>query len=157
MTLGRIKKWITDTLSTSQDFTDYCTSNIGSKLNFYRSSPTHKVQETLPFLTVDGYEKDDDRESSGYSKTFSIGVSIGIEENEDYIVDANGVKAWDTTDKVELIAEKANEILNSEVSCGIDGNYSIRVIKSNVFITAIGEADDVEAQVILIFGILREV
>ncbi len=157
MTLGILKKWITDTLVASTDFENFCISKVGKKLSFYRSSPTHKVVEKTPFLTVYGTISEDNRTSEGYSKTFEIPLIIGIEEVEDEVIEPNGVKVWESTDKVEEIANEMFAIISKEQSCGINGDYSYRIIDINMFITSIGEADDVEAQIIITFGKLNEV
>ena len=157
MTLKTIKKWITDTLAENTDFEQFCIDEVGKKLNFYRSSPVHKVVETLPFMTVYGTKKDEDKLSSGYSNVITIPIVIGIEETEDEVVESNGVKVWESTDKVEAIADEICAIISKEQSCGINGDYSYRIISKDIFITSIGEADDVEAQMIITFGKLNEV
>lgn len=155
--LGSIKKWITDTLSTSTEFTDYCTTTVGSKLNFYRSTPVHKVVETPPFMTVYGVGTEDDRENtSGYQENWTVPITIGIEETEDAVEDANGVKVWESSEKVELIKIKMMEVLDKEIRCGINSDY-IRILNVQTFLTEIGEADDVEAQVFITFGKQKDI
>ena len=152
MRIGTIKKWITDTLVASTEFNDYVQTILSKDLNYYRSSPMNDTKENYPYLTVFGVGKEDDRTAEGLmSDIWNIPIAIGIEENEDPIIEANGVTVWDSSEKVELIEEKMVEILRKEVRCGIS-NEDIQMISVNTFLTEIGEADDVEAQVFITFG-----
>lgn len=153
MTQGIIKKWITDTLKDSVEYQAFCIATIGSALNFYRSAPidTNK-HESIPFLTVysDEYEEDD-VSSGGWGETWIIPVAIAIESSDDYVSDTT-VKVWESTDKVELLAIKAKEILKKEANgCGINGQ-DINVLKTSIAISEIGYADDVQASMFIMFG-----
>lgn len=153
MTQGIIKKWITDTLYNSTEYQAFCTSTIGSTLNFYRSAPIdNNDYEVLPFFTVysDSYEKDDMNESL-WNETWIIPMAIAIMGDDDYITDA-GTKLWDSSDKVELLAMKAKEILKKEANgCGINGE-DISVLKTDIVISEIGYADDIQANMFIVFG-----
>ncbi len=152
MTQGIIKKWITDTLKNSAEYQAFCTTTIGSTLSFYRSAPINDNQhEILPFLTTynDTYEQDD--MTQGWNETWVIPVAIAIQSSEDSATDA-GVVVWDSTDKVELLAMKAKEILKKEANgCGINGQ-DINVLKTSIAISEIGYADDVQASMFIMFG-----
>ncbi|MDQ1341343.1 MAG: hypothetical protein QG567_2501 [Campylobacterota bacterium] len=153
ITQGIIKKWITDTLKDSAEYQAFCIATIGSALNFYRSAPIDNSKyEALPFLTVynDDYEKDD-LSSSGWGETWIIPIAIAIQSSDDYITDAT-VKVWESTDKVELLAMKAKEILKKEANgCGIGGE-DISVLKTSIAISEIGYSDDVQASMFIMFG-----
>ena len=152
ITMGIIKKWITDTLYASAEYQQFCTDTIGSTLNFYRSAPIDdNSNEILPLFTAysQDYEMDDSSQEI-WNETWVIPIAIAIVSNEDYVVDSS-VKVWESTDKVELLAIKAKEIIKKELSCGIN-NTSINVLKTEVAISEIGEADDVQASMFITFG-----
>ena len=152
MTQAVLKKWITDTLKNDSAYQVLCVDTVGVELNFYRSAPVNEIAESLPFLTVFGDTYDnDDMSSSPWNETWSIPMAIGIQAEEDSVDDA-GVKTWESTDKVELIAIAARDILKKEAAgCGIKGE-SINLLRTEMIITEIGEADDVQASMFLTFG-----
>ena len=157
MTMAVIKKWITDTLSNDATFTQVCTDTLGSALNFYRSSPIDRIVETLPFLTAYSNMKHDDRVGGGdIGKTWSIPVVIGIASDDDGVTDGNAT-IWSSSDKVEIIESAMIDSLSKQVSCGISGNYNIRIFDVKTMITEIGEADDIQANVFIEFAEYRNI
>ena len=157
MTMGTLKKWITDTLDASVEYQDFCTATIGSTLNFYRSSPVDKVVEVLPFFTAfsDEYQ-DDDLSEAAWNETWTIPIAIGIEGDKKSVADGN-TTVWDSTDKVELLAIKARDILKKDANgCGISGE-AINLLKTNLAISEIGEADDVQASMFITFSKLNSI
>lgn len=155
MTMGVLKKWITDTLDSSAEYQAFCTATIGTTLNFYRSSPMNKTVEVLPFLTAYSNEsEEDDLTDAPWNETWSIPIAIAITSERKPAEDGN-TDVWESTDKVELIAVKAKEILKKEANgCGISGE-SINLLKTNLAVSEIGEADDVQASMFITFGKLN--
>jgi len=157
MTMGILKKWITDTLNNSAEYTTLCTTLVGSKLNYYRSAPMNKVVEALPFMSVYSDEyKEDDLNQQPWNETWTIPIAIAITSNEDS-EDDSGVKVWVSTDTVEQLAIKAKEILKKEANgCGISGE-AINVLGTELAVSEIGEADDVQASMFITFGKLNSI
>ena len=152
ITMGILKKWATDTLKNSTEFQAICTSTIGAQLNYYRSAPMDRPAETLPYLTAysDEYEQDDQSDQF-WNVTWVIPIAIAIECVDDFETDAD-VSVWTSTDKVEILAMSAKEILKTEANgCGIQGE-DLRVIRSNLIVTEIGQADDVQANLFITLG-----
>lgn len=157
MTMGILKKWITDTLKNSPEYEALCIATVGSALKFYRSSPMDKVAEDLPFLTAfsDEYEEDDLTEAA-WNETWTIPIAIGIEGVKKSIQD-NNVTVWTSTDNAELLAVEAKKLLKKEANgCGISGE-AINVLKTNLAVSEIGEADDVQASMFITFGKLNSI
>ena len=150
ITMGILKKWATDTLKNSTEFQAICTSTIGAQLNYYRSAPMDRPAETLPYFTAYSDEYEEDPESDK-AETWVIPIAIAIECVDDFETDAD-VSVWTSTDKVELLAMHAKEILKTEANgCGIQGE-DLRVIRSNLIVTEIGQADDVQANLFITLG-----
>jgi len=151
ITMGVIKKWITDILDSNEEYQTFCTVTIGSTLNFYRSSPMDKPAETIPFFTAYSNETEKDLSTQEiWNETWDIPIAIAIETEENPVEDGD-TKVWESTDKVELLAVKAIEILKREISCGINGT-SISILKTFITVSEIGEADDVQASMFITFG-----
>lgn len=151
-TMGTLKKWATDTLKNSVEYQQFCTGLIGTQLNFYRSSPMDDLHEILPYLTAysDEYEEDDQAEGI-WDTTWVLPIAIAI-ETEEKPVDDSGVTVWEGTDKAELLAMKAKEILKVQANaCGIKG-VDIRFMKAYLVVTEVGEADDIQANLFLTLG-----
>lgn len=157
MTMGVIKKWITDTLSTDTEFKTLCTSTIGNPLNLYRSSPMDRIVETMPFLTVFSDTLNEDySDRVEYGETLEVPIAIGIEAVETSVADGE-TTLWESTDKVELIAKSAVNSLRFQArSCGIGGEDVI-ILSARIIVSEIGEADDVQANVFLTFGKLNHI
>ncbi len=157
MTMGILKKWITDTLNNSAEYTTLCTALVGSKLNYYRSAPMNDVVEDLPFMSVYSDEyKEDDLNQQPWNETWTIPIAIAITSNEDS-EDDSGVDVWVSTDTVEQLAIKAKEILKKEANgCGISGE-AINVLGTDLAVSEIGEADDVQASMFITFGKLNSI
>lgn len=156
LTMGQIAKWCTDTLKADASFTALCVAQVGSALNFYRHTPVDgRTIEQSPFLTAYSNEFGQDFSSKvEYPNTWEIPIVIGYEvpDTEDSSVDDAGVFAWTPTDKVELLAANAIEILRKTASgCGIYGE-SVIILDARIIVTEIGEADDVQANVFITFG-----
>lgn len=156
LTMGQLAKWVVDTLSSDGTFTSLCVSQVGSALNFYRHTPVDgRVIEQSPFLTA--YSSELGRDFSGqseYRNTWEIPLAIGYEvplAEESSSTDGLAT-VWLPTDKVELIAANAVEILRKQASsCGIYGE-SVIILNARVIVTEIGEAVDVQANVFITFG-----
>ncbi len=157
MTMGILKKWITDTLNASPEYTTLCTTLVGSKLNYYRSAPMNDAVEALPFMSVYSDEyKEDDLTQQPWNETWSIPIAIVIATDEDS-VDDSGVDVWITTDTVEELAVGARDILKKQANgCGISGE-AINVLGIELAISEIGEADDVQASMFITFGKLNSI
>lgn len=159
MTMGILKKWATDTLKNSAEFQTLCTTVLGEQLNYYRSAPVDSTEhEVLPYLTVYSDEHEvDDTSQEFWNETFNLPLSIGITtetadgDEKDAVNDA-GVTVWETTDDAELLASTAKTILKTKANgCGIGGE-DIRLIRSRLYVSEIGEADDVQASMLLTFA-----
>jgi len=152
MNMGTLKKWITDTLYDSAEYQAFCTETISSTLNFYRSAPVDdNSKEALPFLTVYSDSVDKDYASQQFWRdSFIIPIAIAIVGDDDSITDSN-ITVWNSSDKVELLALKAEEILLRQLSCGIGGE-DIRVLRTQLVVSEIGYADDVQANMFITFG-----
>lgn len=162
LTMGQLAKWAVDTLSNSPTFTALCTAQVGSALNFYRHTPVDgRLMETSPFLTAYSSETALDFSGNGmdYPDTWDIPIAIGYEvplNEESPSIDGNA-KVWLPSDKVELIAVNAIDILRKEASsCGIGGENVI-ITNARVIVTEIGEAVDVQANVFITFGRMRNI
>lgn len=152
LTMGQLKKWVTDTLSNSVEYTSVCTTTVGSKLNFYRSTPIDRVVEVLPFLTVFTDTSEQDFTGQSYfNKSWDIPIALGIMSNAKSEKDGT-TELWASTDKAELLAHTALEILrNTARSCGINGEDVI-ITRTRLIVTEIGEADDVQANIFITFS-----
>jgi len=152
MNMGTLKKWITDTLYNSAEYQAFCNVTIGSSLNFYRSAPVDdNSNEQLPFLTV--YSDSLDKDYAGeqfWRDSFIIPIAIAIIGSDESITDSN-ITIWDSSDKVELLALKAEEILLKQISCGISGE-DIRVLRTQIVVSEVGYSDDVQANMFITFG-----
>lgn len=148
-TMADIKAWAVQTLKNDAGFTQFCVNTVGSVLNFYSNSPADRVEEVLPFLTAFSYETAHDFASrEDFSRTWSIPFAIGV--YGDYnSVDDLGVTIWNAPDTAERLATEAVEVLRREaMSCGND----IQVLSYRILVTQIGEAEDVQANLFVIFG-----
>ena len=154
MTMQILKKWITDTLKTSVEYTTLCNDALGSTLNFYRSSPADRPAETLPFLTAFSGDSEDDL-TAEYVEEWRIPIAIGI-DGEKRSIDDDDVTVWESTDKAELLITTARDILKKASSCGIK-NEDVRYVRSNYIVTEIGEADDVQASMFITFGKINSI
>jgi len=156
-TRDTLKKWVTDTLYNSAEYTTLCTTLVGSKLNYYRSAPMNDVVETLPFMSVYSDEyKEDDLSQQPWNETWVIPIAIAITSNEDSIDDSN-VEVWESTDIVEQLAVEAKKILKREANgCGVSGE-AINVLGTDLAVSEIGEADDVQASMFITFGKLNSI
>jgi len=156
LTMGQIAKWVTDTLKADTVFTALCVTQVGSALNFYRHTPVDgRAIEVSPFLTAYSNELGQDFvANTEYFRTWEIPLALGY-----YVPDAEndstpdvGVTVWTPTDKVEILAVNALEILRREArNCGIYGE-SVTLLSTRIIVTEIGEADDVQANIFLTFG-----
>ncbi len=152
-----LKKFVTDTLKNSPEYEALCIAKVGTALNYYRSAPTNNVVEDLPFLTAysDTFERDDTSQEP-WNQTWIIPVAIGIESSSTS-ADDDGVDVWNSTDKVEELAVEAIEILRKETNgCGVN-NENINLLKTEMVISEIGEADDVQASIFITFGKLNSI
>ena len=151
LTMGNIKKWITDILINDTDFADKVNATIGKSLNYYRSSPVDIAYEQLPYLTVFSGNISNHKFSQRiYNPTYEIAIAIAISGNVDS-VDDNNVEVWESTDKVEILATSMYETLNNKIKCGIIG-FDVEILSFDLIVTEIGEAYDVQANVIIQFG-----
>jgi len=156
LTMGQLAKWSVDTLASNATFTALCITTVGSALNFYRHTPMDgRVIETSPFLTAYSSEHQQDFSGSAvYRRTWDIPLALGYEvpNSEEAPVTEGSAQVWTPTDKVDLLAANAVEILRKEAaSCGIYSE-SVIIIGTRVLVTEIGEADDVQANIFLTFG-----
>jgi len=155
MTAKIIKKWIANTLKNDELFKNFCIEKIGSELNYYISPPVNDVVEVLPFMAVYTDSYANDRQSdANWNETWSIPMAIGIETTVEEIVE-DGVYVWTGIDDIEEVASKVKELLQKEAdSMGIE-NESINLINTDMVISDIGEADDIQASMLLSFGKLN--
>lgn len=159
ITMGILKKWITDTLSSDASFSALCVATVGSSLNFYRGTPYNKVVETTPFFTAFSDESDLTFFNGGeYPNTWSVPCALAIDsldtDEMPILPVVDGVTSvYELTDKVELLAYNAVEVLRNKArSCGINGENVI-ILRVNILVSQIGEADDVQANIMLTFGL----
>ena len=157
ITMSILKKWAIDTAKNSTEFSTLCTDTIGSVLNFYRNSPADQVVEVLPFLTGFSDESSKDYTSQqDFNKTWSVPFALGI-EGEYSSIDDDGVTAWESTDKAELLAESFVDLIRTQArNCGING-VDIHVVSSRIIVSQIGEADDIQANIFILFGEMNHI
>jgi len=159
ITMGILKKWVTDTLSANATYSALCVATVGSALNYYRGTPMNKVVEALPFFTAFTDESNQDFNSGmEYPKNWSVPCALAITS-----VDTNAMPiasvtdgstvVYELTDDAELLAAEAIEILRKQASsCGINGENVI-LLSARVIVSQIGEADDIQANIFLTFGL----
>lgn len=152
-----VKKWISDTLKDNTEFADFCTQEIGSALNFYRSSPINDIKEEIPYMTVfSDMSKDDNTSEKFFDAEWMIPISMAILDEDDPI-DDNGVQVWESVDKIENIAHKAIEILECRLRDFKIKNEDILIVSKTIYLTETGEAEDVQANIMLQFGKVNSV
>ena len=159
ITMGILKKWVNDTLSADATFSALCTATVDSPLNYYRGTPINKVVETLPFFTSFTDEANLDFNSGmEYPKNWSVPCALaikGVDSDEMPVapVTDGTSEVYELTDDAELLALTAVEILRKKaVQCGINGENVI-LMSARVIVSQIGEADDVQANIFLVFGL----
>lgn len=155
ITMAALKKWATDTLIADPEYTALCVSTVGQALNFYRSTPVNHPVEEKPFFTAFSDESEGDYTGqTEYPDQWVVPFAIGIVGNDDYVEDG-ATWAWESSDKVELLAVNAMRILkNKASSCGIL-TEDIRVLRYNLAVTEVGAAEDVQANLFITFGKLN--
>jgi hypothetical protein len=151
LTMGIIKKWITDSLSQDSDFEALCQDTIGGKLNYYRSTPIDLVYEKLPYFTAFSNYSEFSKDGE-WEKTFMIPCSIGIQADLDPLDETNS-EVFESVDKVEIIAVEAMRVLHKEITCGVKGE-DLRILGWTLNTTEIGEADEVQGVLVIRFGLI---
>jgi len=150
-----IKAWVIATLKNDATFTQLCIDTIGSALNFSSSSPMNNNNHfQYPSCEVYSDETMKTYDSNApYNKVFTIPIAIAIEVEKEPVI-TDDVNVWESTDKVELIASSAEEILRKEVmGCGINGYYG-KLLSSELQISEIGEStQDVQAAMWIQIGL----
>jgi hypothetical protein len=155
ITMGILKKWITDTLKNDATYEALCLSTVGAKLGYYRSSPADQIVEALPFFTAFTSESSQDFVAmDGYTKTWDVPCALGIDGSYDNAgTDDSGVTIWSGTDKAEILAANAIEILRDTArNCGINGE-DVQVLETRIIISEVGEFDDIQASIFIKFGL----
>ena len=147
LSLGRIQDFIVREVATSPDFAAYATTIIGQGLNFYKGSDLSHDDEVLPYFVAHKFNSDekDNEDSSGI-----LQFIIAIEEDEEAIVDSDGITVFQATDNVEKLAIKAVQVIKAGLRSGsLDGRCDLRISGINILPTEVGEADDVQVIVTL--------
>lgn len=151
MRMSDIKAWIISELSQNTEFQQLCITEVGSVLNFYSSTPINDDLEVLPSFTVFSETLDNDfSRNAGYSDNFKIPFAIRINPALDPIESGN-IFVFSAPDVAEKLAVKARDIVQKNAKdCGND----LRLLTFSLYVTQIGEADDVQAVGKFEFGIV---
>jgi len=163
ISMSVLKGWITDTLSADTAFTAQCVASVGSALNFYRGTPMNKVVEVVPFFTAYTDESNKDFYNGGdFSRQWNVPCALAI-DSQDITempvapITVGVTTVYELTDKAELLADAAVEVLRLKaMNCGINGENVI-LLSARIVVSQIGEADDVQANIFLVFGLENHV
>ena len=143
ISLTDIQYGILKAVKTDTDFQTLCNNTIGETLNFYHGTDLMKYKETLPYMTA---YKFNTQKQEGADRQWFIQFVLGIEAEAEPIKDSLDIIRYTTTDKIEVLAREALEVIRSAFRMGlITGNSNLRVVSENIIITEVGEADDVQA------------
>ena len=151
-----IQGWAATTLKNSASFNQFCIDTIGKTLTFVTSEPVDDREldaVALPFISIwSTVYEENNLSQTPYNKMWTMPISIGIEAVEKP-VDINGILVFESTKIAKALAWEAKITLQQKANeCGID-NKDIRLIEVlHLSVTEIGEADDIQANLILNFG-----
>ena len=147
ITLTDIQDFVVRQVATSAEFNTLVDSLLGTPMGFYRGSDLSKAEEQLPYFTSYKFNSQD---VEGQNSTWLVQYVIAIDGTANPVVDADNITLYEESDKVERLATKALDIIRQGLSAGdLGGMCSIRIVDTNILITEIGEADDVQAIVTL--------
>jgi len=137
-----IQKMIAKALHQSADFNDYCLSIIGKTFDFHIDPSIAQETETLPYVAIHKFNKAHDVERDD---EWIVQLIMAI-QSESEPIEEDGIKIFPSSSNVELMVDKAIEIIKEElIVVGVENSRLIRVSSFNVLITEVGEADDVQA------------
>jgi len=147
ITLTDIQDFIVRQVKNSADFDTLSNSLISASLVFYRGSDLSKAVEATPYFI--GY-KFNSQDIENQDSSWVVQYVIAIDGTAKPIVDGDGITLYEDSDDVEKLAVKALDIIREGLSAGdLGGICTIRVVDTNILVTEIGEANDVQAIVTL--------
>lgn len=145
--LTDIQHFLVKEVKNSAEFEALSQSLLNESLNYYRGANLKGSKEKLPYFTSYKFNSQDEENKDS---EWIVQFIIGIEGDEDYIVDGDGIKVYESTDHVEQLAVKALSVIKTGLRDGsFNGKCDLRIASVNIIITEVGEADDVQAIVTL--------
>ena len=154
VTLTDIQDFVVREVAISAEFAALATSLVNKTFVFYRGDDLR----IDPATRGDAYfiaSKFNAQDSENVDTVFFIQYILGVVDDPDLpdpVADSDGVYILPQTDHVEQLAIKALGIIRQGLSSGgLNGRCDMRISDTNILITEVGEADDVQAIVTLRF------
>jgi len=148
-----IQGWASSTLKSSVEFNQFCVDVLTEELSFYSSFPFKEEVKANNLPAIIFYTEvmeGDNASTADFFRTWTLPFVVQIIPNEKS-EDVGGVTSWTSTLDIKKIIYKACEILEAN-ACNIEGG-DVRFLKiESLTTTDIDEADDLQAQVFVMFG-----
>lgn len=146
--LDDIQLFMVESVKASGDFQALCTSLLGEQLNYYSGSNVRRPIETLPYFAAYAFNYEDEKGPN--PSRWIMQFVIALDASGDTAALIDGVWQYQTPSKIGQLSKGAiAAIENALCTFGIGGDLSLRVMHTNILVTEIGEADDIQAIVTL--------
>ena len=153
--LSDIQKFIADTLKNDISFNDEAYASLGLDFGYYIDANSLDGVVELPCITVFGIETTDELRNNETLYTIQYNLTA-ICSMKPIIQDS--ISIYPTKGILEKLAIKSIELISQELRVyGINGKSNLKISAKNLFLTDIGEADDVQAIVTLQISELRTI
>ena len=146
ITMSGIAKTIASALDSSVEFQDFCTTTIDNNFIYYVNvDPETLVDVPLPYFGINVYN---DRDAKEHYKGFQAQLLVGLEKTLVPNTSATTIIIDDTFEKLEKVADKALELLATEIrTFGIDGEMNIQIAFINKYVPKADGEEDLQMQV----------
>jgi len=143
--LSDIQNFIINSLKNDAEFNNNAEELLGKDIEYHIDTYSYDAIENLPSLGAYGLEKTTIKSENITVYTVQFVLTDVIEERA---IKQDDVFVYPKKQTLEKVATNALILLNKELKAiGIKGNCRISMMDTNIYLTPVGEADDVQAVV----------
>lgn len=141
--LSSIQKFIISTLREDVEFNTLAKDGLGTDFSYFIDADAFDSIDSLPSITAFGIETTD---AKGEDTSYVVQYNLSAEYNDKPVVE-NGISFYPTKGILENLAIKSIDLLIKEINTfGLNGECGkISITDKNLFLTDVGEAQDIQA------------